>query len=91
VYLGITMPLTDGDAVPMVTFKCRVRDESIGGENPFTFKDVTTADIMAGKRVVIFAVPGAFTPTCSDFHLPGYEKQYDNITAETTLRILQPK
>ena len=68
------MPLTDGDQVPAVTFKCRVRDETIGGPNPFTFKDVTTSDIMAGKRIVLFAVPGAFTPTCSDLHLPGYEK-----------------
>lgn len=57
-----------------VTFKCRVRDESIGGDNPFTWKDVTTEDIMKGKRVVIFALPGAFTPTCSSTHLPGYEK-----------------
>ena len=50
------MPLSDGDAVPNVTFKCRVRDETIGGDNPFTFKDVTTADLMAGQRVVLFAV-----------------------------------
>ena len=57
-----------------VTFKCRVRDASIGGENPFTWKDVTTEDLMKGKRVVVFALPGAFTPTCSSTHLPGYEK-----------------
>ena len=50
------MPLSDGSTVPNVTFKCRVRDESIGGDNPFTFKDVTSADLMAGKRIVLFAV-----------------------------------
>jgi peroxiredoxin len=64
-----------------VTFKCRVRDDSIGGDNPFTWKDVTTNDIMKGKRVVVFALPGAFTPTCSSTHLPGYEKQYEAIKA----------
>jgi peroxiredoxin len=37
---------------------------------------------MKGKRVVLFAVPGAFTPTCSDFHVPGYEKHYEAIRAE---------
>ena len=50
------MPLSDGSAVPNVTFKCRVRDDSIGGDNPFIFKDVTSADLMAGKRIVLFAV-----------------------------------
>jgi hypothetical protein len=38
--------MEDGDTVPSVTFHCRVRDESIGGENPFTFKKVTSSDIM---------------------------------------------
>ncbi|EKX33561.1 hypothetical protein GUITHDRAFT_90703 [Guillardia theta CCMP2712] len=75
------MPLKEGDSVPSVTFKCRVRDESIGGENPFTWKDVKTEDLCKGKRVVIFALPGAFTPTCSSTHLPGYEKHYEAIKA----------
>lgn len=65
--------------VPEVTFKTRVRDESIGGENPFCWQDVSTADIFKGKRVVLFALPGAFTPTCSSTHLPGYEKEYDTL------------
>ena len=64
-----------------VTFKCRVRDDSIGGDNPFTWKDVKTEDLMKGKRVVLFALPGAFTPTCSSTHLPGYEKHYEAIKA----------
>jgi peroxiredoxin len=38
---------------------------------------VTSADIFGGKRVVLFAVPGAFTPACSESHLPGYERHYD--------------
>mmetsp|Transcript_40377 Transcript_40377/g.65069 ORF Transcript_40377/g.65069 Transcript_40377/m.65069 type:complete len:199 (-) Transcript_40377:162-758(-) len=75
------MPLAEGAAVPSVTFKCRIRDEKIGGDNPFDWKDVKTEDIMKGKRVVVFALPGAFTPTCSGTHLPGYEKHYEAIKA----------
>jgi thioredoxin-dependent peroxiredoxin len=67
--------------VPNVTFKTRVRDESIGGENPFRWQDVTTDDIFKGKKVVIVALPGAFTPTCSSTHLPGYEAKYAEFKA----------
>ena len=72
---------TESSSVPEVTFKCRVRDEKIGGENPFTWKDVKSSDLFKGKRVVLFALPGAFTPTCSSTHLPGYEKRYEDIKA----------
>lgn len=65
--------------VPSVIFKTRVRDESIGGDNPFRWQDVSTDDIFKGKKVVVFALPGAFTPTCSSTHLPGFEKQYNEI------------
>ena len=73
--------LTEGNAVPQVTFKTRVRDESVEGENPFRWQDVTTDDIFKGKKVVVFALPGAFTPTCSTTHAPGYEAVYDQIKA----------
>ncbi len=63
-----------GVRVPDVTFKTRVRDESVGGSNPYRWQDVTTAEYFAGKRVVLFSLPGAFTPTCSTYQLPGYEK-----------------
>ena len=43
---------------------------------------VTTADLFAGKKVVLFAVPGAFTPTCSQAHLPGYVVNADAISAK---------
>ncbi len=65
--------------VPNVTFKTRVRDESVEGPNPFRWQDVTTEDIFAGKRVVVFALPGAFTPTCSSTHLPGFEAKYEEL------------
>jgi thioredoxin-dependent peroxiredoxin len=69
------------DQVPDVVFKTRVRDESIGGENPFKWHDVTTKDIFAGKKVIVFSLPGAFTPTCSSTHLPRYEALYDELKA----------
>ncbi|MGR8953691.1 MAG: redoxin family protein, partial [Gammaproteobacteria bacterium] len=68
--------------VPNVVFKTRVRDESIGGDNPFRWQDVSTDDIFKGKKVVILALPGAFTPTCSSTHLPGYEAKYQEIIGQ---------
>ena len=63
--------------VPSVTFKTRVRNDALEGPNPFEWKDITTDEIFKGKRVVVFALPGAFTPTCSSNHLPRYEELYD--------------
>jgi thioredoxin-dependent peroxiredoxin len=70
------------EKVPHVVFKTRVRDESVGGPNPFRWQDVTTQEIFGGKRVVVFSLPGAFTPTCSSTHLPRYEALYDEIKAQ---------
>lgn len=67
--------------IPDVTFKTRVRNDALDGPNPFEWKDVTSGDIFKGKKVVLFALPGAFTPTCSTSHLPGYEKHYDEMKA----------
>ena len=80
----------EGNKVPSVTFKYRVRtdghpityvDTTNGGENPFEWKDVTTDDIFAGKRVLVFSLPGAFTPTCSTYQVPGFEENYEAIKA----------
>lgn len=68
--------------VPDVTFKTRVRDESVEGPNPFRWQDVTSDEIFKGKRVVLFALPGAFTPTCSTTHLPRYDELYDDFKKE---------
>jgi peroxiredoxin len=65
------------DVVPSVVFKTRVRDESIEGPNPYRWQDVNSFDLFGGKRVVLFALPGAFTPTCSTMQLPGYENNYE--------------
>jgi len=70
-----------GRKVPNVTFKTRVRDESVGGPNPYRWQDLTTADYFANKRVVVFSLPGAFTPTCSTYQLPGFEKGFTDFIA----------
>jgi peroxiredoxin len=71
--------------IPNVTFAFRQGDEApeeggcpIGGE--FVFK--TTDDLFANKRVVVFSLPGAFTPTCSTYQLPGFEEQYSAFKAK---------
>lgn len=73
--------LQENAHVPEVTFKTRVRDESIGGENPYRWQDVTSGEIFNGKKIVIFGLPGAFTPTCSTSHAPEYEKSYEDFKA----------
>ena len=63
--------------IPNVVFKTRVRNEALGGPNPFEWKDQNSDDIFKGKNVVVFSLPGAFTPTCSTSHLPRYEELYE--------------
>lgn len=67
--------------VPDVVFKTRVRDESIGGDNPYRWQDVSSKEVFGGKKLVVFGLPGAFTPTCSSTHLPGFEAKYDEFKA----------
>jgi peroxiredoxin len=67
--------------VPAVVFKTRVRDTSIEGPNPFRWENKSTYDYFAGKRVVLFSLPGAFTPTCSTYQLPGFEKLFPEFKA----------
>lgn len=71
--------------VPNVTFKVRVPH---GNATPGTcsaidaeWKDITTDELFKDKKVIVFALPGAFTPTCSSKHLPGYEAKYDEFKA----------
>ena len=70
------------DRVPNVVFKTRVRDESVAGDNPYRWEDKSSADIFGGKKVVLFALPGAFTPTCSSNHLPRYDELFDEFRAQ---------
>lgn len=69
-------PILDNKQIPAVTFKTRVKV----GEN-YEWKDLTTSEIFDGKKVVVLALPGAFTPTCSSTHLPGFEVNFDEFTA----------
>ena len=68
--------------VPNVTFHTRVRDEKLGGDNPYRWEDVTTDDLFKGRRVLIFSLPGAFTPTCSTYQLPDFEKLHGEFVAK---------
>jgi peroxiredoxin len=68
-----------GKIIPPVIFKTRVRDESLGGNNPFKWKDVSSAEVFPkGKRIVAFSLPGAFTPTCTNEQCPAFERMHDD-------------
>jgi peroxiredoxin len=67
------MPINVGDRLPEATFT------TMSAEGP---KPVTTAEVFGGKKVALFAVPGAFTPTCSRQHLPGYVQNYDELKSK---------
>ena len=71
-------------SVPSVTFKTRVRDESIGGDNPYKWQDISSDDYFDGKKVILFSLPGAFTPTCSTYQLPDFEKLYNDFLNKAT-------
>lgn len=62
--------------IPDVTLKTRVRDDSLGGDNPFRWQDYDVRQEWAGRKVVVFSLPGAFTPTCSNEQCPGFEQHY---------------
>jgi len=64
------MPIAVGDKIPSVNLK------------KTDMSDLSTDELFGGRKVVVFAVPGAFTPTCSNQHLPGYVAQADAIKAK---------
>jgi peroxiredoxin len=67
------MTIKTGDKIPACTMK------TMGEKGPI---DITTKEIFTGKKVVLFAVPGAFTPGCTLTHLPGYVVNADKIKAK---------
>jgi len=67
------MTIKVGDKIPSVTLM-QMKD---GGPKP-----VSTDELFKGKKVALFALPGAFTPTCSAKHLPGYIQQYEALKAK---------
>ncbi len=72
------MALSVGDTIPNVT----LTTPTVEG-----LKSVQSIDVLGQGKVVLFAVPGAFTPTCSDHHLPGFVMQADEILARGVDRI----
>ena len=71
--------MIEGFRPPNTTFQMRVRDESIDGPNPYRWQQITSDELFKNKRIVLFSLPGAFTPTCSTYQLPGFEENYDRI------------
>jgi peroxiredoxin len=67
------MTIKTGDKLPAGTFKHMTKD---GPQN------ITTDELFAGKKVVLFSVPGAFTPTCDAKHLPGFVQHADALKAK---------
>lgn len=67
------------NTVPQVIFNTRVRDQSVAGDNPFRWEEISTDDIFKAKKIVILALPGAFTPTCSSTHLPSFDAKYQQL------------
>lgn len=80
--------MTSPSRVPDATFYTRVRDESIPGTNPFRWQIRTSDDIFKGRKVVVFALPGAFTPTCSSNHFPRYEELHSELTEQGVDQII---
>ncbi len=67
------MAIKEGDKIPSMKLK------RMTANGP---ADVSTDEIFAGKKVALFSVPGAFTPTCSAKHLPGYVQKADALKAK---------
>ena len=72
------MSIKVGDRLPEATFTI------MGEAGP---KKVTSGELFKGQKVVLFAVPGAFTPTCSELHLPGFIEVADEIKAKGVTKI----
>ncbi len=73
------MTVKTGDSLPSGTLAF------MGDKGP---ESITTDELCQGKKVVLFAVPGAFTPTCSESHLPGFVANYDKIAAKGVDRVV---
>lgn len=64
------MSIKTGDAIPEASFKQMTPDGIV---------DISTRELFEGKKVVLFAVPGAMTPTCSEVHMPGFIENLESI------------
>ena len=73
--------------IPDVTLKTRVRDEAVEGSNPFRWQDLKVRNEFAGRKVVLLSLPGAFTPTCSNEQLPGFERLHITIQNKVATQV----
>ena len=67
------MPIVPGQSVP---------DAVLKEMTPDGIKDVPTDAFLAGRKIIMFGVPGAYTPVCSTSHLPGFIAEFDKLKAE---------
>jgi peroxiredoxin len=68
--------------VPNAIFHMRIRDEFIEEGNPYRWEKSSSDEIFSGSRVIVFALPGAFTPTCTSTHVPRFDQLYEKFRAE---------
>ncbi|QMU60598.1 MAG: redoxin family protein [Gammaproteobacteria bacterium] len=70
------MAIRVGDRIPSVTFKW------MGSESPIDVRSSTTDEVFRGKTVAVFGLPGAYTPVCSEEHLPGFVRHAEELKAK---------
>jgi len=70
------MTITVGERIPSATFKW------MGPDSPLDVRNCTSEEIFSGKTVAVFGLPGAFTPVCSEQHIPGYVKLAGELSAK---------
>ena len=75
--------ITAGDKLPEATL---METTEFGEACPLSPKPFNTAEAVKGKRIVVFGLPGAFTPTCSAKHVPGYVANLDALKARASTR-----
>ncbi len=73
--------------LPTSTFKTRFMDESSNNSADYVWKDVTTKELFGDIRAILFSLPGAFTPTCTTFQLPGFDRLYSKFQAHGIAKV----
>jgi peroxiredoxin len=68
--------------IPQANFQMRTRDEAIAGDSRYRGESVSSDNVFSGARVIVFALPGAFTPTCTSTHVPRFDQLYESFRAE---------
>ena len=85
------MAWLENTVIPTVAFKVRVASD-LGQSNaceinPSIWGEISTDEIFSNKKVVVFSLPGAFTPTCSTYQLPGFEENAQNLNTSSFVKM----